>query len=92
LPQMFESHLQQILQTPYTKYIKWIVVGRFQKKNSPSIENLQKIFSSKEQLKGIPIIANVNFGHAMPISTFPIWWMGKIVAHKDKSGIQILEH
>jgi muramoyltetrapeptide carboxypeptidase LdcA involved in peptidoglycan recycling len=22
LPQMFESHLQQILQTPYTKYIK----------------------------------------------------------------------
>ena len=33
---------------------------------------LRRIIESKYELRGIPIVANVNFGHTDPITTIPI--------------------
>jgi hypothetical protein len=37
-------------------------------------------------------VANVNFGHTMPIATFPIWWMWSMSAYDGKVQISILQH
>ena len=49
-----------------------LVIGRFKEKFGMDIEKLQFIISSKEELKNLPIITNVDFGHTMPMITFPI--------------------
>lgn len=91
-PQIFDRQLQQIIQTEYFKFIKWIVIWRFQRKNNVSIEMLKKIIYSKQELKNIPVIGNVNIGHTMPFITFPIWWIWEISAKNNKVRISILEH
>ena len=88
----FIRRLEQILQSEYSKYIKWIVIGKFQKENNVSIDQLKIIISNQKKIKWIPIIANVNFGHVMPIATFPIWWLWFLSAHNNKFKISILEH
>lgn len=88
----FIRRLEQVFQSEYSKHIQWIVIGRFQKKNNISIEELKTIVSLQKKLKGIPIVADVNFGHAMPIITFPIGWVWSLSAYDNNVKISILEH
>ncbi|MDO8668308.1 MAG: LD-carboxypeptidase, partial [bacterium] len=46
----------------------------------------------KLELKAIPIIANVDFGHTTPRITFPIGGVVEIEAGDDSSLIRILKH
>jgi muramoyltetrapeptide carboxypeptidase LdcA involved in peptidoglycan recycling len=50
------------------------------------------MLETKHELKGIPILANVDFGHTEPKATFPFGGKVKIQAAKHNSLIQILEH
>jgi len=68
----FDRWLEQILQSDSSQNITGLVLGRFQKKNSITLDQLKKITRSKPKLHNIPIIANVNFGHVMPICTLPL--------------------
>ncbi len=52
--------------------VRGILIGRFQKPSNISRETLEKIVATKEHLKKIPVIGNVDFGHTTPIITFPI--------------------
>lgn len=60
-----------ILQKDF-QYVKGIVLGRFQTGSNISPELLNKIIEPKEELQGIPIIANADFGHTLPMFTFPV--------------------
>ena len=42
------------------------------KENNISIEQLKKIIAKQKKIQGIPIVANINFGHTTPIATFPL--------------------
>lgn len=88
----FIRRLEQIFQSEYSKYITWIVIGRFQKENNISIDQLKTIIFDQKKVRWIPIVANVNFGHVMPIATFPIWWLWSFSAYNNTVKISILEH
>lgn len=88
----FNRNLQSLIHQPNFKKVKGIVFGRFQKKAEMNMEKLKYIISTKKELKLIPIIANVDFGHSNPFITFPIGGTAKISALKGKAKIEILKH
>ena len=67
----FNRNLQALIQHPDFKTVKAVVFGRFQPGNKVDRPTLEKIILSKPELRNIPIIANVDFGHTTPIITFP---------------------
>lgn len=73
--------------------VRGIVIGRFQKKNAMTRDLLEKMIFEKRELAHLPIVANVDFGHTMPFSTFPIGGTARIRANEDgTSEITILQH
>ena len=48
---------------------------------------LQKIVDSKKELENIPVIAEADFGHTLPLFTFPIGGEVKLESHS--AGIKL---
>lgn len=88
----FDRDLQALLQLPSAQSIRGLVIGRFQKDSGISRELLQKIASTKRQLRDLPIIANADFGHTFPLATFPIGGEASINASGANASIRILRH
>jgi muramoyltetrapeptide carboxypeptidase LdcA involved in peptidoglycan recycling len=86
----FDRNLQSIIHLPGFKGVKGIVIGRFQKATEMNNEKLIKIIKTKSELKNIPVIANVDFGHTSPIITFPIG--GEVCMDANKKSIVINKH
>jgi len=68
----FDRNLQSLLHSLKGKKINGIIVGRAQKVNVMNYDKWKTIFETKEELKNIPIIIDLDFGHTTPIYTFPI--------------------
>lgn len=68
----FDRDLQSILHLRDAKEIKALLIGRFQKDSHVTETALRRIIETKKELKNIPIIANVNFGHVQPFATIPV--------------------
>ncbi|XJZ25857.1 S66 peptidase family protein [Bacillota bacterium Lsc_1132] len=68
----FDRDLQSLLHLPDASGIKGVLIGRFQKASNVTEAAIRKMIASKRELAGIPVIANVNFGHAQPMATIPI--------------------
>ncbi|HEV2087281.1 MAG TPA: S66 peptidase family protein [Cryptosporangiaceae bacterium] len=66
----FDRDLTSLLQAAGT--IRGLVVGRFQQASDVGRELLTHIVSTKRELTGLPVLANVDFGHTNPLYTFPI--------------------
>ncbi len=82
----FDRHLQALMYQDDFKNVAGIVVGRFQKASEVSREKLEFILN-KPELKHLPIIANVDFGHTTPLTTFPIG--GTATINGDKIFIEL---
>lgn len=87
----FDRNLQSLIHQPNFDKVKGIVMGRFQKSAQMNMDLLKYIVETKEQLKNIPIIANVDFGHTNPLITFPIGGTVKLVAGEGVE-LRILKH
>jgi muramoyltetrapeptide carboxypeptidase len=88
---LFDRDLQSVIHQPNFKYVRGLVIGRFQNKSNMTKEKLVKIIKTKKELDNIPIIANVNFGHTTPTITFPIGGKARLsVTNKVK--LEILKH
>ncbi|GIN84239.1 putative carboxypeptidase YocD [Heyndrickxia sporothermodurans] len=83
-PLSFDRDLQSLLHLSDMNQIRGLLIGRFQNQTNMTDSALRKIIESKEELKGIPIIANVNFGHTDPIATIPIGAQATISAKNGK--------
>jgi len=68
----FSRLLQSLIHQPNFEKVKGLIIGRFQKASKMTKEKLEYIIKTKEGLKNIPIIANIDFGHTNPMITFPI--------------------
>lgn len=88
-PFNFDRQLQSLLHQPDAAGIKGIIIGRFQKESGMTDYALQQIITSKQELKGIPIIANANFGHTTPIATIPIGAKASIVANNGHAAVKL---
>ena len=49
------------------------------------------IVLSKRELRAVPVIAGVDFGHTDPTITFPIGGTGRLIAD-DGPGLEIVAH
>ena len=68
----FERNLQALIYQPDFKNVKGLVLGRFQKGSKVSREQLEFVINTKRELKDIPVVANVDFGHSTPLLTIPV--------------------
>lgn len=85
----FDRDLQSLLHLPDAGSIRALLIGRFQENSNITDEALRKIIMSKEELKNIPIIANVNFGHVQPFATLPIGVVATVKALDGQTEIFI---
>lgn len=85
----FDRNLQSLLHQPDADAIRGILIGRFQDNSQITEAALRKIIASKKELKGVPIIANVNFGHVQPIATIPLGGHVSILAKQGETEIFI---
>ena len=88
----FDRNLVSLIHQPGFGGVHGIVIGRFQKKSNIPSRLLDQIIRSKSELKGMPIIADADFGHTLPMFTFPIGGRVRIRAENGKGAITILEH
>lgn len=91
-PHHFDRDLQSIIHLPDFKAVKGIVIGRFQKKSGITDELLKKIIKTKKELDGIPVVANVDFGHTDPKITFPVGGEVEIDVKAGSTTIKIVRH
>lgn len=84
----FDRNLQSLMHMPEFKTVKGIVCGRAQKGSCMTKEKWFKIFD-KPELKNIPVIAGVDFGHTTPIITFPVGGHARVEASKDSAKLFI---
>jgi muramoyltetrapeptide carboxypeptidase LdcA involved in peptidoglycan recycling len=87
----FDRNLQSLIHQPNFNKVRGIIIGRFQKNTDMNLEKLKYIIKTKEELKNLPIVANVNFGHTNPIITFPIGGTAKLKVN-NKIELTILKH
>jgi muramoyltetrapeptide carboxypeptidase len=53
---------------------------------------LAQIVASKPELAGLPVIANVDFGHTTPILTFPVGGTIEVRAERGAPQLTITSH
>ena len=74
----FERNLQALIYQPDFANVRGLVIGRFQKGSKISREQLEFILGTKRELKNLPILANVDFGHSTPLLTIPVGGTAKL--------------
>lgn len=68
----FDRNLHSLMLQPGFKDVKGIVLGRNQLGAKVSVDDFYQLLSEKKELKNIPIIINMDFGHTRPLFTIPI--------------------
>lgn len=85
----FDRLLQSLLQQKGGHQVRGVVIGRFQKDSKVTREQLEYIIATKSELKGLPVIANVDFGHTNPMITIPIGGQAKIDVNSGAPEIRL---
>jgi muramoyltetrapeptide carboxypeptidase len=90
-PVTFARNLTSLLQLPDASEIRGLVIGRFQRESHMTRRLLEQIVASQPTLAGLPVLANVDFGHTYPLATLPI---GGTIALTvaDNGNLTITEH
>ncbi len=68
----FARDLTSLLQLPDAADIRGLVIGRFQRESAMTRALLEEIVAAAPQLRGVPVLANADFGHTSPMFTLPI--------------------
>jgi len=68
----FARNLTSLLQLPDAIGVQGLAIGRFQESSQVTRSLLEQIIARQDRLAGLPVLANVDFGHTDPRITFPI--------------------
>lgn len=86
----FSRRLESILQLPNVRQnMCGVIIGRFLKSSGVSIADVVSIVASKG-LGDIPVIADVDFGHTLPLLTLPIGGKAQLLAQKGRVSLTVL--
>lgn len=88
----FDRNLQSLIHLPNFSSVRGIAIGRFELGSKMTKEKISEIIKSKKELKDIPVIANVDFGHSYPMITFPIGGTVRIRALSEKPSIKFIKY
>lgn len=91
-PLNFDRDLQSLLHQPDFSGVRGLVIGRFQNASEMDTEKLVQMVRSTQELAGIPVVANANFGHTTPQFTFPIGGRGRLEVVDGRTSLTISEH
>ena len=87
----FDRALQSLIYQPHFDKVKAIVFGRFETKFGMTLEKLKMVIAAKPELQGLPIVANVDFGHTNPMITFPVGGTCEITVSATSQHIKLIE-
>jgi muramoyltetrapeptide carboxypeptidase LdcA involved in peptidoglycan recycling len=90
-PGTFDRDLQSLIHQYGFERVRGLVIGRFQKASGMTPDLLRTIVQSKRELRAVPVIASVDFGHTDPKVTFPIGGTARLIAD-DRPRLEIVEH
>lgn len=88
---IFDRLIQSLIHQEDFFWVKWIIIGRFQKESNITKDDLIKIIKTKKELDNIPVVANADFWHTNPIITFPIWWEATLFVDENVK-LEIIKH
>jgi hypothetical protein len=71
--------------------VRGLIISRFRQARGLSRDLLEEILRPQEPLIGLPVMADVDFGHTSPLATLPIGGQVKFVTG-DAARIRILQH
>lgn len=91
-PHHFDRMLQSLIQVEGFSGVRGLVIGRFQPGSGITKETLSKIIQQKPELRGLPILANADFGHTDPRITFPLGGAGELFCANDSFSLQVTTH
>lgn len=91
-PVTFDRDLQSLIHQSGFVGVKGLVIGRFQQASKITDDLLRRIIDSKHELKDVPVVANVDFGHTDPKITFPIGGTVCLKATSTDATITIVQH
>jgi muramoyltetrapeptide carboxypeptidase len=91
-PWDFDRDLVSLLQQPGFAGVRALIIGRFQKATGMTRDLLTQIVTTKPELAGLPVIANVDFGHTTPIFTFPVGGTIDVRADPARPRLTITRH
>ena len=87
-PHTFDRDLVSLLQQPAFREARGLVIGRFQRASNVTRDLLARIVRTKPELRDLPVIANVDFGHTDPMLTLPVG--GEVTIQADAGGATIV--
>ena len=87
----FDRNLESLLQINGADTIKGIIFGRFEESCNMTLERITDIVCNKVP-SNIPVAFGVDFGHVLPITTFPIGGTVSITVKKENTKIVVVSH
>ena len=90
-PPVFDRELQSVIHQPGFEGVRGIVIGRFQQASRMTRDLLVKIVKSKQELNGIPVVADLDFGHTTPRFTFPVGGQATVQAYGNTVKVTLRE-
>lgn len=89
-PRYFSRRVESILQLPGAREnLRGVLIGRFLPASKFPLSDLAKIIDYK-QLSDVPVIAEMDFGHTLPIMTMPIGRTIRISANSASAELTLL--
>lgn len=83
----FDRRLRSLTQQRFFRNVEGIIIGRAQLDVKMDKKRWKTIIKTNRNLDKIPIVINADFGHTMPMATFPIG--GKCILEAQDSNIKI---
>lgn len=83
IPETVERNIQSLMQQPFFRQVKAILVGRFQGESRATDDMISDIILSKKIDPTIPVVVNLDFGHTDPKFTYPVGGRCQIAANDD---------
>ena len=87
-----DSCLRALTFQPAFAGVRGIVLGRYARNGGVTRKNLTELLRRIPGLRGLPVIANCDFGHTAPIVTLPNGGCCQIHANEKQNRIVITEH
>ncbi len=89
---MLDSCLRALTFQPAFAGVRGIVLGRYARNGGVTRENLTRLIREIPALRGLPVIANCDFGHTAPIATLPNGGYCRIATSERQTDIVITIH
>lgn len=86
----FDRQLTSLLQQPGAEGIRGLVIGRFQRSSNVNRDLLGAVLRAKPQLEAIPVVANLDFGHTMPLLTLPVGGAVRVEVERGRARITLV--